>query len=427
MSSGIDQGCSIVSRYMSRTWSVPSGALTKLTGRNQVSVEATNSASGVGAAGAEGDAVGLDGLAVDQVVGDLAEEELAAVRRRVGVAAIDGHAAGGGQVSRADQLAPRHHLADGRPAPGAELAPGLGRADPEHRDRVARLGRVVQGPGSGEVRIPRQVAGGQDDVLGRVADVAKEAVAPVVERVAEPAPPEIASNARVSGRNRKSRRRTEMPRPPGSPDAADLAPVARPCAVDRVVQAPLEVVHHGLDVVLAEPREDLLADLGPAVAVGVAEVPDARRRGDEHAPLPDRDAGRPGELVGQDRRGVERPSPSRSVRSLSRPIGGSSRVLGERLVVLRVDVRVVGHLHDVEPSVLVVRRRDRVVTSGSAAISSMRKPCRVRNVAAAAPGSVGGVRGNRGWPTSAERAVAATSRTAPRPAVPPGRMRKMVS
>ena len=76
MSSGIDQGCSIVSRYMSSTCSVPSGALTKLTGRNQVSVEATNSALGSAADRPEGHAVGLDGHAVDQVVGDLAEEEL---------------------------------------------------------------------------------------------------------------------------------------------------------------------------------------------------------------------------------------------------------------------------------------------------------------------------------------------------------------
>jgi hypothetical protein len=35
--SGIDAGCSIVSRYMSRTSSVPSGVLAKLTGRNQLS------------------------------------------------------------------------------------------------------------------------------------------------------------------------------------------------------------------------------------------------------------------------------------------------------------------------------------------------------------------------------------------------------
>ena len=41
MSSGIDHGCSITSRYMSHTCSVPSGAFTKFTARNQVSVEAT--------------------------------------------------------------------------------------------------------------------------------------------------------------------------------------------------------------------------------------------------------------------------------------------------------------------------------------------------------------------------------------------------
>src|SRR5438552_1410112 len=43
MSSGMDHGCSPTSRYMSNTCSVPSGAVTKFTGRNQLSVEATNS------------------------------------------------------------------------------------------------------------------------------------------------------------------------------------------------------------------------------------------------------------------------------------------------------------------------------------------------------------------------------------------------
>jgi len=40
---GIDHGCSIVSRYMSQTKSVPSGVLAKSTGRNQLSLDATNS------------------------------------------------------------------------------------------------------------------------------------------------------------------------------------------------------------------------------------------------------------------------------------------------------------------------------------------------------------------------------------------------
>src|SRR4051794_2671783 len=104
-------------------------------------------------------------------------------------------------------------------------------------------------------------------MLRRVADVAQEPVAPVVEGVAEPGPtrdrfeptrPRVES--KVTAKEVDHRR-------PCLLDGHDLAAVARACAVDPVVQAPLEVVHDGLDIVLAEPSEDLPPLVGAMVAV----------------------------------------------------------------------------------------------------------------------------------------------------------------
>ncbi len=136
--------------------------------------------------GAEGHTVGFEHHAEDHVIRHFAEEQIAAVWLGIGVAAIDGHAAGGGQITGADQFTPGIRLADGRPALGPQHAPGLRRADAVNGDRVAAGGGVVQGSRCGKVGISFEVSGGKDDVLGRVADVAEEPVAPVIERVPKP-------------------------------------------------------------------------------------------------------------------------------------------------------------------------------------------------------------------------------------------------
>ena len=58
-------------------YSVPSGALANCAGRNQMSVEATNSLPGVGPAGDEPDALGLEHLAMHDVAAHVADERLA--------------------------------------------------------------------------------------------------------------------------------------------------------------------------------------------------------------------------------------------------------------------------------------------------------------------------------------------------------------
>ena len=60
--------------------------------------------------------------------------------------------------------------------------------------------------------------------------------------------------------------------------------------VDPVVQTVERTVHRVLRVREGEAGEDDLADVGPAVAVGVLEVPDVGRGGDQDAALPSHDA-----------------------------------------------------------------------------------------------------------------------------------------
>src|SRR5216117_3273146 len=60
----------------------------------------------------------------------------------------------------------------------------------------------------------------------------------------------------------------------------NLSTVAAAGAVNVVVESPHEVVHHRLHVELPEAGENLAADVGFAIAVGVLEIPDVRRGGD---------------------------------------------------------------------------------------------------------------------------------------------------
>src|SRR6185295_15485235 len=99
----------------------------------------------------------------------------------IGGSAIDADAAAAGPVAGADQLAARHvGLFEGPPL-GAELAPGFGWANAIHAELIARFGAVVDEAGDDQVRVALHVVQRQNDVLHRVADVAEEAVAPVVE------------------------------------------------------------------------------------------------------------------------------------------------------------------------------------------------------------------------------------------------------
>src|SRR5262249_27175081 len=135
----------------------------------------------VGAAAFEGDAVALEDLAVDEVAGDFADEDVAAERFGIRGAAIDADPAAAGPIASTNQLAAGHVGLLECPSLGAEFAPGFGRADAIDAELIARFGTVVNKTGDDQVRIALHVCERQDDMLHGVADIAEEAVAPVVE------------------------------------------------------------------------------------------------------------------------------------------------------------------------------------------------------------------------------------------------------
>ena len=106
-----------------------------------------------------------------------------------------------------------------------------------------------------------------------------------------------------------------------------------------MVHAPHDVVEHLLLVGDAEPGVDLLPDVGAAVAVRVLEVEEVRRRRDEEPPFPDRHAGGPDQLVGEDL--------SRFVVAVSVPVlqhANPARAVLARPRLARVAVEL-GHVH----------------------------------------------------------------------------------
>src|SRR5262249_21167071 len=117
-----------------------------------------------------------------------------------------------------------------------------------------------------------------------------EAIAPVVERIAElgvsgdrleSAADGIEAEPLLADRYR----RTLLVR--GHNGSAAIGADA----VDLVVKAPVQVVQDGIGVVIGgEAGIDLLGDVGFAVAVGVLEIPDIGGRGHEYAALPAGDA-----------------------------------------------------------------------------------------------------------------------------------------
>src|SRR2546422_10075492 len=125
------------------------------------------------------------------------------------------------------------------------------------RQLVARLGHIVERTASGEVGIARKVTLRQDDVLRGIADVTEEAMAPIVECAAE------ARAAREQLELLRHRVEAEIVSRHherlrlGPFTGTNLSTVAATGAVDVVVEAPQEVVHHRLHVELAEAREEL--------------------------------------------------------------------------------------------------------------------------------------------------------------------------
>src|SRR5262249_45087512 len=118
------------------------------------------------AAGDEGGPGGDEHVAVDEVVGRVADEGGAAVLPGEGVGIVDDRAAGGGDEAAGDQLGGGEAGGVGAAlaAAGALDAPGLERADAEHPAGGAVVGDVEGDGRDGQGGVAAQVVVGQDHV-----------------------------------------------------------------------------------------------------------------------------------------------------------------------------------------------------------------------------------------------------------------------
>ena len=264
---------------------MPSGAFTKLTGRNQLSDERTNSVFAVDARRLERRAVGRERHAVDQVVLRVADEGIAAKVLGVGGAAVDRHPGGRVDDMVAGARGFGRALAVRDPAARPDLPPALERADPDgsapgcpprSRSPAARAGT---GSAPGFRAAARRGATAATRCTGSGCRSRRTSLPNWIV-------PVTVSNARVTGSKRKSRAVDVDRLGLRVIGAANLAAVDRRRAVDLVVEPERQVVDASLLVLGAEPGEDLAAHVGDVVAVRVLEVPDVRRRGDEDASLP---------------------------------------------------------------------------------------------------------------------------------------------
>src|SRR5262249_26677262 len=119
--------------------------------------------------------------AIDQIVGDLTHEHVAAVLRRPGVAAVDGHAAGGAEVAGGLLAFGRVGWFDARrPQPRPHDAPRLVGADAKDLGGIAARGDPERGRRGFEIGIPGEITALVHDQEDRVVARADEGPAPVI-------------------------------------------------------------------------------------------------------------------------------------------------------------------------------------------------------------------------------------------------------
>ncbi len=243
-------------------------------------------------------------------------------------------------------------LLDGEPAAGVEVVGGLVVEGARRRDEgvdagaVSVVGDLRDGGGSQEAGMALEVPRRQH-VLADVDGVpGEEPAAPGVEGMAE---------LRAAGDGLRLERvgiesavaLADVHRLPGRVGRpAGLAVRAAVGAVDPVVRAADEAVDPELGVSLCESGEDRPPRVRPSVAVSVLEVEDVRRGGDQQPGAEGERAGGEGKSLGED--------PARLVASVA------VAVLEATHPPRRRAERVVGHLGDPEPPLLVPGNRHRI-------------------------------------------------------------------
>src|SRR5882724_1726850 len=103
-------------------------------------------------------------------------------------------------------------------------------------------------------------------MLRRVANVAEEAVAVIVASIAETRAAAHRFQRHVARVEPQVRAAHAQGLQFGMSEIVDLAAIAAAGDVDAVIEIPNRVVHYGLHIEFLESREELLADVGLAIA-----------------------------------------------------------------------------------------------------------------------------------------------------------------
>ena len=343
---------------MSTTQRQPSGALAICTGRKKQSREARNSRPGSASRAVTEQAARLRDRAMDEVVGHLADEQVAAELGRVGVAAIDGHPGRAGEEAR--RRAPLVRARERSPGSAAGSAgarqgsTGLRRKSLVNLPAGAtftaaagarrygframyRLSYITRWNGS---LLPQTYVRPQSSRRHPVLAAAAGQLERLVPRVEEEA---------IAAHRDRPRRRAIA--------AAHRSPPSSPVEMWKRLSSP-----HRNELSIpspagsrAEPGEDDAAHVGLAVAVGVLEVEQVRRRARVDAAVPAGDRGRHRHVGGEQRAllvdavavdVLEHPDAA--------PFATPRVLLRDRGVLV-----VLGELGDIEPPVLVEVDGDR--------------------------------------------------------------------
>jgi hypothetical protein len=122
---------------------------------------------------------------------------------------------------------------------------------------------------------------GNHDVPDGIADVADEALAPIIKCISEPSASRerlklIAQRIEAKILSRKwDRFRCRVLADDDTPA------VTRPSPVQPVIEAPFEIIHQRLDVEFAKTTEHATALISATICICILEIPHVWRRGDE--------------------------------------------------------------------------------------------------------------------------------------------------
>ena len=145
----------------------------------------------------------------------------------------------------------------------------------------------------------------QQNVLDRIADIADEAMPPIIECIAE------TGTSRKKFKTGVKRIETEIVS--GHRDRSELridrrrngAAIRTTRSVDLVVHSPDQIVHDGLNIELAKTRKDLGTHVTDIVSIRIFQIPQVGCGSDKYAAVEDGDPGWPGEITSEDRTLIE--------------------------------------------------------------------------------------------------------------------------